>query len=429
MARGISGSLVPAYATLAANVFALTAVFGFLKSAADYRVLKEGQSAYAGVTGVAYKTLTNSIIEATDAQVMYNDAAQAAAIGTAAGLSPEQLERLGSAAKTVSIALGRDVTDSFNRLIRGTTKAEPELLDELGIILRLDTATRAYADALGVSKESLNAFQRTQAVTADVLGQVESKFNAINAIMDPQTNKINKLAKSFDDLMNKLKDFIVGPAEALATFFSENLLAAVGALGLFVLPIIQSILPAFDELAANAEISMARHNSALDLARTELNAYKDTSAQAKAQAERTFATLQTKAQGLAQVPGMPKGRAGSGMRALQEGRTITARQAAAIKKQVSNTESVYFISNKKIRKNWIKTMDDMVMADKVKNGKIKVQVKGLEMSMKKSHAAMKVSFQAAMTGMSKAAGKAGKLISRAFGIFSIISIGLSLIHI
>ena len=35
MARGISGSLVPAYATLAANIFALTAVFGFLKQAAD----------------------------------------------------------------------------------------------------------------------------------------------------------------------------------------------------------------------------------------------------------------------------------------------------------------------------------------------------------------------------------------------------------
>ena len=142
MARGISGGLVPAYATLAANVFALTAVFGFLTKAADYRVLQQGQAAYAAVTGVAYKTLTNTIIEATDAQITYADAAQAAAIGTAAGLSPEQLGKLGAAAKTVSIALGRDLTDSFNRLIRGTTKAEPELLDELGIILRLETATK-----------------------------------------------------------------------------------------------------------------------------------------------------------------------------------------------------------------------------------------------------------------------------------------------
>ena len=39
MAQGISGSLVPAYATLAANIFAITAAFGFLKESADFRVL------------------------------------------------------------------------------------------------------------------------------------------------------------------------------------------------------------------------------------------------------------------------------------------------------------------------------------------------------------------------------------------------------
>ena len=78
-----------------------------------------------------YATLTNDIIAATDATVTFQDAAQAAAIGTAAGLSSDQLTRLGTAAKDASIILGRDVTDSFNRLVRGVTKAEPELLDEL----------------------------------------------------------------------------------------------------------------------------------------------------------------------------------------------------------------------------------------------------------------------------------------------------------
>ena len=424
LARGISGSLVPAYATLAANVFALTAVFGFLQQAADFRVLKEGQQAYAAVTGIAYQTLTNSIVEATDAQIRYTDAAQAAAIGTAAGLSPEQLEKLGAAAKTVSIALGRDVTDSFNRLVRGVTKAEPELLDELGIILRLETATKEYAAQLGVSKESLDAFQRTQAVTGNVLDQVEQKYSAINAILDPQTNQIQKLTKAFDDLMNSFRSFIAGPAEALANFFANNLTASIGALGLFALPIIQSLLPAFDDLAANAEASLGRHDAAFERAKMNLNQYKDTSAQAKAQAERTFNTLQTKAQGLAGQAGLPKGRAGSGLRNLQEGRSITPRQAAAIKRQISNTESMYFISNKKIRRNFMRTMDEIVMADKVKSGKIKVQIKGLELFYKKSFAAIKVGFRATMVGMTTAAATAGRLISKAFGFMSAISIAL-----
>ena len=39
MAQGITGGLVPAYATLAANIFAISAAFRFLQSAGDLRIL------------------------------------------------------------------------------------------------------------------------------------------------------------------------------------------------------------------------------------------------------------------------------------------------------------------------------------------------------------------------------------------------------
>lgn len=173
MAQGINGGLVPAYATLAANLFAVSAAFTFLKDAGNLVTLQKGQEAYAGATGVALRSLSNDIIAATEAQINFTDASQAAAIGTASGLSGEQLTKLGTAAKDASIILGRDVTDSFNRLVRGVTKAEPELLDELGIILRLDDATRKYADSLNLNQKDLTAFQRSQAVANDVLEQAE----------------------------------------------------------------------------------------------------------------------------------------------------------------------------------------------------------------------------------------------------------------
>jgi hypothetical protein len=425
MARGISGSLVPAYATLAANVFALTAVFGFLKSAADYRVLKEGQENYAAVTGVAYQTLTNAIIKATDAQVTYTDAAQAAAIGTAAGLSPEQLERLGSAAKTVSIALGRDVTDSFNRLVRGVTKAEPELLDELGIILRLEPATKKYAAALGVSKESLNAFQRTQAVSNEVLEQVKNKFEAINAVMDPNTNKINKLAKAFDDLMNTLKLFIAGPAESLATFFSNNLRAALGALGLFVLPIIKQILPAFDEMAANAEENMNRHNIALQSAKANVVEYELAQKKAALAASTTYSSQLKNLQGMA--AGVAPGKKGTGLQALQQGKNISQGQLRALKAQATRQVGVFKNMTKQMRDNWIMTMNQMSTTQKVSFTEKSIgQFKRVELSAKAGFARMKLSYQATIGFMQKITTGFAKFASKAFGIFSAISIGLLL---
>ena len=247
MAQGISGGLVPAYATLAAQVFAVSAAFQFLKSASEVRNLIAGQEALGAATGVAFKTITNSIKEATDGQISYTEAARAAAIGTAAGLNPTQLDKLGNAAKNASFALGRDLTDSFNRLIRGVTKAEPELLDELGITLRLADATEEYARVLNKPVKELTQLERTQAVANDVLEQAERKFGAIEKIMDPTAASLNQFLVSFESLINSIKVGAVGALTPIFDFLSQRTLSLTAALGLFALPIIKSILPSFDE--------------------------------------------------------------------------------------------------------------------------------------------------------------------------------------
>ena len=53
MAQGITGGLVPAYATLAANLFALSAAFNFFKNAAELDNLEKSQLSFAQTTGIA----------------------------------------------------------------------------------------------------------------------------------------------------------------------------------------------------------------------------------------------------------------------------------------------------------------------------------------------------------------------------------------
>ena len=245
MQQGMGG-LVAVYATLAAQVFAVSAAFQFLQSASNIRNLIAGQEALGAVTGTAYKTITSSIIAATDAQINYSDAAKAAAIGTAAGLSAGQLEKLGTVAKHASFALGRDLTDSFNRLVRGVTKAEPELLDELGIILRLDTATAKYAESIGVNVNSLTAFQRSQAVANEVLEQGTRKFGAIEAMMTKDAAALAQFTKSFDDLFNTFKTGIINLLGPILQFLSKNTLALTASLALFAIPIVKAIIPNLD---------------------------------------------------------------------------------------------------------------------------------------------------------------------------------------
>lgn len=248
-AQGITSGLVPAYATLAANLFAAQAAFGFLRESADYLQLLQGQEALTMATGVAYESLAKSLQAATDNQITFTEASRATAISLAAGLSGDQLKELGSAALTVSRTLGRDLTDSFNRLIRGVTKAEPELLDELGIILRLEDATREYARGLNVSRNDLTAYQRTQAVTNDVLRQVEERYGKINAIMDPVGNSMNKLAVSLEAVARQIGTALVGPANFIADVLTKNVFAAAASFGLFASSILSSVIPSITDLA------------------------------------------------------------------------------------------------------------------------------------------------------------------------------------
>ena len=274
MQQGVGG-LVGVYATLAAQVFAVSAAFQFLKSASDVVNLIAGQEALGAVTGVAYKTITASIKEATGGQIAYADAAKAAAIGTAAGLSPEQLNRLGAAAKNVSNALGRDLTDSFNRLVRGITKAEPELLDELGIILRLDDAAQKYADTLGLNKNELTTFQKSQAVANETLSQAEEKFGAINEIMDPSATSLNRFLVSFDDLMNTIKKGAMKGLRPVFDFLAGNTRALTAALSLMALPIIKSLIPSFENWGKKVNKSLEAQREGLKDYRGEIDKTKD----------------------------------------------------------------------------------------------------------------------------------------------------------
>ena len=258
MSQGMGG-LVGVYATLAAQVFAVSAAFQFLQGASDFRNLIAGQEALGAVSGTAYKTITNSIIEATDAQIKYADAARAAAIGSAAGLTSTQLTELGEVARNASFALGRDLTDSFNRLVRGVTKAEPELLDELGIILRLETATEKYAEKIGETASNLTAFQRSQAVANEVLEQGERKFAAIEALMDPNAAALQQFAKSFDDLFNSFKVGVIEGLTPVLQFLSKNTLALTASLALFAIPIIKAIIPNLDEWRKNSKLLYDEH--------------------------------------------------------------------------------------------------------------------------------------------------------------------------
>ena len=247
-----TGGLVQSYAILASTLFAVGAAFRALQNAANVENQIKGFRALGEITGQSMMGVTASVRQATGGLLNFQDAAQQAAIGMAAGFTSEQLTGLAEGAKLASVTLGRDLTDSFNRLIRGVTKAEPELLDELGIILRLDIATRKFANANGLVAEKLTIAQRRAAVFEEVQRQLIGNFGAMK-------DKGDELLNPFDRLMTKINDFVIsiqGPIVkvfgGLADFLSDNFAALVTAVSAFAVSILRQIVPSFTAMGAAA---------------------------------------------------------------------------------------------------------------------------------------------------------------------------------
>ena len=234
MSQGITGGLVPAYATLAANVFAISAAFQFFKNAADVSILMEAQKSYSESTGVGLSRITQGLKEASGGMLTYRKAAEAAAIGMAKGFAPSQLEDLAIGARKVAAALGRDFGDAFDRLIRGTSKAEPELLDELGITLRLKDATEDYAAAIKKNVKELTVYERSQAVLLETQRQLDSQFGNVNT----KANAFQVLSTTFNQFVQDITQKLLPAFEGFANIVSGSLISAVivfGALGLSIL--------------------------------------------------------------------------------------------------------------------------------------------------------------------------------------------------
>ena len=251
MQMGMEGGLVPAYAALASHVFALTAAFGVLQRAAAFNLLEQGLIAVGSAAGQNLPAVAQGLKQITGAAISTEQAMRATALATSAGFSTQQLNDLAKVARGASVALGRDMGDALDRLVRGTAKLEPEILDELGIMVRLDDAVADYATELGKAANSLTQFERRQAFLNATTEQGLEKFGALAEVIN--VNPYDKLSASLSEGLQtgleKLNNKLVPLIERL----SATPEALIGVLILLGSVVAKTVLPSISDAAKAAK--------------------------------------------------------------------------------------------------------------------------------------------------------------------------------
>lgn len=286
-ARGLGG-LVHVYATFAANLFAVSAAFTALNKAANIENMVKGLDQLGAASGKNLGTLAKSLVEVSDWALSLADSMTAVAQASAGGMSAQNIVRMTEIAKKASQALGRDLPDALNRLTRGITKIEPELLDELGIMVKVDEASRMYAQSLGKSASALTDFEKRQGYANAVLAEGERKFGAINLDANPYQKilaSVQNLAIEGANLINT----VLGP---ILEILSKSPAALAIALGAIVTTLVKQAVPSISAWREGLERSAeAARRAVVETNKLRMNTFNEEGSVAveKAMAARTSA--------------------------------------------------------------------------------------------------------------------------------------------
>ena len=217
------GGLVGVYAAAAANVFAITAAFEALGRAAQAEQIVRGTKLLALEIGQSGQTILDNVQQITQSQLTLAEASQNINIALSAGFNTQQIEELSEVSLRASRALGRNLTDAFQRVVRGASKLEPELLDELGIFTRIDPAVEAYASKLNIATNSLTNYEKRQAFVNAVIEEGQKKFSAIDINVESSQKTFEQLRVALTELALTFGQLVANVLVPAAEFFKNNL--------------------------------------------------------------------------------------------------------------------------------------------------------------------------------------------------------------
>jgi hypothetical protein len=234
---GIGGTLLRGVgfgAGLFGGPVVLREAFQFTSALVDTQAKMEGLSATLGVLGDRFG-LAGSEIAGTEKRLRLLglttvQSRESIRDFTRAGASQEEIITLTGLAMDSAARQGLTLDDAISRLTRATLKAEPELLDELGIVIKLDQVYRNYAKTLGITNaNTLTVEQRGRAIVealtkqAAAGGEFAAQADTIagTLLLIDQTGKIAQ---------ERLSEIFGGTTHSVAKTYLELLQAIDGVL-------------------------------------------------------------------------------------------------------------------------------------------------------------------------------------------------------
>lgn len=133
------------------------------------------------------------------------------------GANAEQWEQLSEVARYRAQAMGISMTQALDDISTGIGRESRMILDNLGIILDLDSVMNQYAGTLGKTADELTATERKQALLASVIQEGQTQIQAAGGITDSAAEAMQRYQASVDNLKESIGTGLAPAMGTLAT--------------------------------------------------------------------------------------------------------------------------------------------------------------------------------------------------------------------
>ena len=169
--------------------------------------------------GVDAASALRTLISATQNQVSQMELMRSAMRLQAAGIdvSIEDFGRMAGQVVALGAVFGRTADESLRDLTMGLSKMSPMILDNIGVVVRLEDAYRKLAGRLGKTVQELTSVEKQQALLAETQRAINEAVQRFGAAMDPSLVKLNQLNASMANMsanMARIRPSIRGGVQA-----------------------------------------------------------------------------------------------------------------------------------------------------------------------------------------------------------------------
>lgn len=214
---------------LIAGITQLTRItFELAKTSAQAQITRESFDSLAAGVGQSSDKLLASMKDVSRGTISESDLIIGANRAIISGVADntQELTQILEIARATGRAFGFETADAYSRIVRALAKLEPENIDELGIVMRLDVVFRAYAATLGTTADQLSEAQRRQAMYNEVVRQSQPAVDAAREAGDSAADTFDRVGATFDDAKKAAGDlFNTMGAPLWATIFIAHVKA------------------------------------------------------------------------------------------------------------------------------------------------------------------------------------------------------------